>query len=298
MADFWIKIEKSTPDKPEIFEMSEILEIDPDAVLGKLIRVWCWADSNSENGHIKSVTSVLIDRLTMSPGFADAMKTVGWLSENDIPNFGRHLGESAKKRAKDAERKRKSRASSEKCHTKPVTESGLDKSRVDKSKEKTTTAIAPDVDFSVFNLPDDIVTEIKRIRIANKGGAIKTQRVANGLAKEINLAMASGISIDDILTEWETRKWKSFKSEWMQNKGASHGQERSSTVSRIEQATARRRAEIEAAGLTGGAVDAQAVGQAGPPVWPQTGEPVRSDTTGHMGSVYEGDYTRTDGQGS
>ena len=135
MADFWIKLEKNTPDKPEIFEMAEILAIDPDAVLGKLIRVWCWVDSNSSDGHIKSVTPVLIDRLTMSQGFADAMKTVGWLDENSIPNFDRHLGESAKKRAKDAERKRKSRTSSEECHKKSVTESGLDKSRVDKIKD-------------------------------------------------------------------------------------------------------------------------------------------------------------------
>jgi len=135
MADFWIKLEKNTPDKPEIFEMAEILSIDPDAVLGKLIRVWCWVDSNSSDGHIKSVTPVLIDRLTMSQGFADAMKAVGWLDENSIPNFDRHLGESAKKRAKDAERKRKSRTSSEECHNKSVTESGLDKSRVDKIKD-------------------------------------------------------------------------------------------------------------------------------------------------------------------
>jgi len=135
MADFWIKLEKNTPDKPEIFEMAEMLSIDPDAVLGKLIRVWCWVDSNSSDGHIKSVTPVLIDRLTMSQGFADAMKTVGWLDENSIPNFDRHLGESAKKRAKDAERKRKSRSSSEECHNKSVTESGLDKSRVDEIKD-------------------------------------------------------------------------------------------------------------------------------------------------------------------
>ena len=135
MADFWIKLEKNTPDKPEIFEMAEILGIDPDAALGKLIRVWCWVDSNSSDGHIKSVTPVLIDRLTMSQGFADAMKTVGWLDENSIPNFDRHLGESAKKRAKDAERKRKSRIISEECPQKSVTESGLDKSRVDKIKD-------------------------------------------------------------------------------------------------------------------------------------------------------------------
>ena len=132
MADFWIKLEKNTPDKPEIFEMAELLSIDPDAVLGKLIRVWCWVDSNSSDGHIKSVTPVLIDRLTMSQGFADAMTSVGWLEENSIPNFARHLGESAKKRAKDSERKRLSRKTSEGCPKKSVTESGLDKIRVDK----------------------------------------------------------------------------------------------------------------------------------------------------------------------
>jgi hypothetical protein len=136
MADFWIKLEKNTPDKPEIFEMAEILSIDPDAVLGKLIRVWCWVDSNSSDGHIKSVTPVLIDRLTMSQGFADAMTSVGWLEENSIPNFARHLGESAKKRAKDSERKRKSRESSEECPKESVTESGLDKIRVDKIREE------------------------------------------------------------------------------------------------------------------------------------------------------------------
>lgn len=134
MADFWIKLEKGTPDKPEVYEIASILGIDPDAALGKLIRVWCWADSNSENGHIKSVTNVLIDRITMSQGFADAMKAVGWLADEEIPNFDRHLGDSAKKRAKDAERKRKSRDCADKCHTKSVTESGLDKSRVDNIK--------------------------------------------------------------------------------------------------------------------------------------------------------------------
>tara|TARA_B100000787_G_scaffold169335_1_gene160264 strand:+ start:4911 stop:5636 length:726 start_codon:yes stop_codon:yes gene_type:complete len=145
MADFWIKIEKSTPDKPEVFEMAEILGVDPDAILGKLIRVWAWMDSNSDNGHIKSVTNVLIDRVTMSQGFADAMKRVGWLGDGEIPNFERHLGESAKKRAKDAERKRKSRNSSDKCPQESVTESGLDKSRVDKSnKTLTSPAFADD----------------------------------------------------------------------------------------------------------------------------------------------------------
>ena len=107
------------------------------AFLGKLIRFWCWADSNSSDGHIKSVTCVLIDRVTLVTGFADALKAVGWLSDSEIPNFGRHLGESAKKRAKDAERKRKSRETSSTCHTKNVTEKGLDKRREEKIKQDT-----------------------------------------------------------------------------------------------------------------------------------------------------------------
>jgi len=143
MAEFWIKVEKSTPDKPEIYEMAELLGIDPDAVLGKLIRFWCWADSNSANGHIKSVTSVLIDRVTHVQGFADAMKKAGWLEDGAIPNFERHLGESAKKRAKDSERKRKSRNNSEVCHTKNRTNQGLEKRREDKSNTNKVTTAAP-----------------------------------------------------------------------------------------------------------------------------------------------------------
>lgn len=144
MAEFWVKIEKSTPDKPEIFEIAEELSIDPDAVIGKLVRVWCWIDSNSADGHIKSVTHVLIDRLTSHKGFALAMENCGWLEKNRIPNFDRHLGESAKKRAKDSERKRKSRESAKESaggHKESVTEdgteggteSGLDKRREEKN---------------------------------------------------------------------------------------------------------------------------------------------------------------------
>jgi len=143
MADFWIKIEKGTPDKPEILELAALLDIeDPDTITGKMIRVWSWFDSNSENGHAPLVTKVLLDRLTGVTGLTEALVTVGWLDKTEsgfcVPNFERHLGKGAKKRASDAERKRKSRDSSQQCHkksvTKPVTEKGLDKSRVDKSR--------------------------------------------------------------------------------------------------------------------------------------------------------------------
>ncbi|STJ11641.1 Uncharacterised protein [Escherichia coli] len=51
MASNWIKLEVITPDKPEIFRLAEILNIDPDAALGKVIRFWAWADQQMIDGN-------------------------------------------------------------------------------------------------------------------------------------------------------------------------------------------------------------------------------------------------------
>jgi uncharacterized protein YdaU (DUF1376 family) len=85
-----------------------------------------------------------------------------------------------------------------------------------KLKDKDSTpAIA--VDYSTLQMTDDELKELKRIRKKCKGGAL-TQRVINGLAKEFNTASAMSYSYDEILTEWETRGWKSFKAEWLKPK--------------------------------------------------------------------------------
>jgi DNA replication protein DnaT len=103
MASSWIKVEVITPDKPEIFQIAELLNIDPDAVLGKLVRIWAWADQQTIDGNAGSVTKGVLDRLAFITGFADALITVGWLAYVDeklvLPNFERHNGESSKKRA-------------------------------------------------------------------------------------------------------------------------------------------------------------------------------------------------------
>ena len=51
MASNWIKLEVITPDKPEIFRLAEILNIDPDAALRKVIRFWAWADQQMIDGN-------------------------------------------------------------------------------------------------------------------------------------------------------------------------------------------------------------------------------------------------------
>lgn len=92
--------------------------------------------------------------------------------------------------------------------------------------------LADPVDFSVFDLSESDLAEVKRIRVKNKGGAITTQRVANGLAKEIKLALEAGMTIDDLLTEWETRGWKSFKAAWATNTGGNNGSHQRASTQR------------------------------------------------------------------
>ncbi len=113
MAGDWIKLETVTPDKPEVHSMAEMLGIDPDAVLGKLIRAWIWADQQTENGDAPSVTKLLLDRVTCAAGFTNAMLSVSWLTVKDgvysFPNFSRHNGRPAKTRALTKNRMQKSR---------------------------------------------------------------------------------------------------------------------------------------------------------------------------------------------
>ncbi len=93
--------------------MANFLKIEPDEVVGKLLRFWIWADQQSISGNGLTVTKKLLDRITYCPGFADSLVSVGWLTGNDgvfcIPNFDRHNGESAKSRATTQKRVKKYR---------------------------------------------------------------------------------------------------------------------------------------------------------------------------------------------
>lgn len=123
MAGDWIKIEMATPDKPEVFTMADKLGIDPDAVVGKLVRLWAWADAQSLSGNALTVTFVTLDRITFCAGFAAALVSVGWLDGEDgnlsLPNFDRHNGKTAKSRAVTGKRVSNHRAN---CNARTVTE--------------------------------------------------------------------------------------------------------------------------------------------------------------------------------
>jgi len=150
MAGDWIKIEHVTPDKPEVHRMAESLKIDPDAVVGKLLRLWIWADQQIDNCNGASVTLSLLDRITFVSGFAMAMHSVGWLvikdGEISFPNFERHNGKTAKDRANTNRRVSKSRDVKRNCNADTVTESEqkpLPEKRREEKRINTETPLPP-----------------------------------------------------------------------------------------------------------------------------------------------------------
>jgi len=136
MAGDWIKFELATLDKSEVVRMAARLGIDQDAVTGKLLRVWAWADQNTIDGNAVSVTSAFLDRLTVCPGFAKAMQEAGWLEGDELdftfPNFERHNGITGKKRSETNRRVTNHRA---KCNANTVTDA-LQKALPEKRREE------------------------------------------------------------------------------------------------------------------------------------------------------------------
>lgn len=107
---------------PDVIQIAAILNTDEFAVVGRLHAVWSWLDQHSENGTNVRIVSAYLDRLTACPGFADAMRTVGWLDGRDgnltFPGYENHNGDTAKRRAHETKRKREQR---DKCPKKDGT---------------------------------------------------------------------------------------------------------------------------------------------------------------------------------
>ena len=104
----WIKIEICTPDKPEVCSLATQLRMDSDAVVGKLVRLWAWAELNRIDPNDLGVTKEFIDKLVGRKGFAQALEKTGWLIETgeklSFRNFKRHNSPVAQNKALTAKR--------------------------------------------------------------------------------------------------------------------------------------------------------------------------------------------------
>ena len=113
MAGDWIKMRCDLAEDPSVIKMAAALDLDEFAVVGRLHRLWSWADTHTIDGQTDGVTVAWIDRFVALKGFAEAMQDAGWLivdaDQIAFPGFDRHNGQSAKKRAMNTLRQRQSR---------------------------------------------------------------------------------------------------------------------------------------------------------------------------------------------
>lgn len=114
MAGDWLPMRIDLHDEAEVIGIALAVKLDEFSVVGRLLRLWGWASSRTQDGWIPFVTPEKVDQIVQRSGFAAATAKVGWLSFHDdgitIPNFSRWMSESSKKRLDDARRKRASRS--------------------------------------------------------------------------------------------------------------------------------------------------------------------------------------------
>jgi hypothetical protein len=110
MAGEWIKMRADLLTSPKVVRISSALKTDRLRVIGGLMAVWCLFDIHSEDGVLNGYNLDALDGLVGWPGFGRAMERVEWLVVSgdslSVPRFDEHNGQSAKRRAQEAQRKR------------------------------------------------------------------------------------------------------------------------------------------------------------------------------------------------
>ncbi len=132
MAGDWIALRVDLADDPAIARLLERFEgrlVDADHVVGKLARLWSWADQQTVDGSAAGVTTRFLDDKIGLSGFCQALAELRphpWLEISAegirFPDFARWQGETAKARMLATKRKQRQRSRGERDTTAdPVT---------------------------------------------------------------------------------------------------------------------------------------------------------------------------------
>lgn len=114
--DAWIKMRLGLVTHPKIVRIASALNADRLRVIGALYAVWCLADEHTEDGVLRGYSLSALDESVGFAGFSNELKEVEWLEVTSqgivLPRFEEHNGQSAKRRAQEAQRKRDARKTS------------------------------------------------------------------------------------------------------------------------------------------------------------------------------------------
>lgn len=113
MAGDWIKMRTDLSTSPKVVRMASALRADRLRVIGGLHAVWSLFDVHSVDGTLDGYSLDTLDEMISFAGFGAAMCSVQWLEQGAdclvTPRFDEHNGQSAKRRAMEAHRKRDDR---------------------------------------------------------------------------------------------------------------------------------------------------------------------------------------------
>ena len=105
MAGDWIKVEKATPDKPEVGFIARACGVSQADAFLAWFRLWSYLDDQISDGSVRMWTPEDCDRIGRLPGLGNALSSdqgCGWItfhgSGATVTNWDRHNGQSAKKR--------------------------------------------------------------------------------------------------------------------------------------------------------------------------------------------------------
>ncbi|GIV53330.1 MAG: hypothetical protein KatS3mg038_3851 [Candidatus Kapaibacterium sp.] len=132
MAGDWIPVSCDLRRKPEVLQLSQILGLPIQHVVGMLLDFWIWAQEQSIDGRFANLRlDVIANACYVTPEFLLALEQVGWLNIDSkgltVPKFERWMGKSAKSRLQARDRKRAERTVDGDAHVTQMSRSQRDK---------------------------------------------------------------------------------------------------------------------------------------------------------------------------
>lgn len=128
MAGDWIKMRSNLWDDPRVGRLCDLTGSSEASVIGALYWLWSAADQHTEDGCMPGLSLQQIDRKTGVKGIGAALVSIDWLHDDPqgvvIARFSDHNGQTAKRRASEAQRKALGRSVSAPDADNPRTGSG------------------------------------------------------------------------------------------------------------------------------------------------------------------------------
>ncbi len=76
-----IFINSRLPEMQEVTKIHEILNIEEDAVLGRLCQFWGWCSKHTNGGKI-GISAKEVDSMMETEGWSNALIQVGWMQQD------------------------------------------------------------------------------------------------------------------------------------------------------------------------------------------------------------------------